>query len=86
VLVSAIGQAQFVRGEWIKQNAIVIDVGTNSVAGNIVDDHNHEIVAIVYVLYYCVVGVNEKKMKRKRVDIDWLAMLIIKLPKKKLLS
>jgi 5,10-methylene-tetrahydrofolate dehydrogenase/methenyl tetrahydrofolate cyclohydrolase len=49
VLVSAIGQAQFVRGEWIKQNAIVIDVGTNSVAGNIVDDdHNHEIVAIVY--------------------------------------
>lgn len=29
VLVAAIGQAQFVKGEWIKEGAVVIDVGTN---------------------------------------------------------
>ncbi|KAK7208483.1 formate--tetrahydrofolate ligase-domain-containing protein [Myxozyma melibiosi] len=29
VIVSAIGQAQFVKGEWIKPGAVVIDVGTN---------------------------------------------------------
>lgn len=31
VLVSAIGKAHFVKGEWIKPGAIVIDVGTNFV-------------------------------------------------------
>lgn len=29
VIVSAIGKAQFVKGEWIKPGAVVIDVGTN---------------------------------------------------------
>ncbi|EAL19472.1 hypothetical protein CNBG4190 [Cryptococcus deneoformans B-3501A] len=29
VIVAAIGQAEFVRGEWLKPGAIVIDVGTN---------------------------------------------------------
>lgn len=29
VLVAAIGQAQFVKGEWLKPGAVVIDVGTN---------------------------------------------------------
>nr|ODN94432.1 hypothetical protein L204_04563 [Cryptococcus depauperatus CBS 7855] len=29
VVVAAIGQAEFVRGEWLKPGAIVIDVGTN---------------------------------------------------------
>ncbi|ODN98195.1 hypothetical protein I350_07841 [Cryptococcus amylolentus CBS 6273] len=29
VVVAAIGQAEFVKGEWLKEGAIVIDVGTN---------------------------------------------------------
>ncbi|KAF7789511.1 hypothetical protein EIP86_000457 [Pleurotus ostreatoroseus] len=29
IVVSAIGQAQFVKGEWLKPGAVVIDVGTN---------------------------------------------------------
>lgn len=33
ILVSAIGKAQFVKGEWIKPGAVVIDVGTNYISG-----------------------------------------------------
>ena len=33
ILVAAIGKAEFVRGDWIKPGAIVIDVGINRVAG-----------------------------------------------------
>ena len=33
ILVAAVGQAQLVRGSWIKPGAVVIDVGTNSVKG-----------------------------------------------------
>ncbi|KJZ78758.1 C-1-tetrahydrofolate synthase [Hirsutella minnesotensis 3608] len=29
IVIAAIGQAQFVKGEWLKEGAIVIDVGTN---------------------------------------------------------
>ncbi|PHH84579.1 hypothetical protein CDD83_1700 [Cordyceps sp. RAO-2017] len=29
IVISAIGQAQFVKGEWLKPGAVVIDVGTN---------------------------------------------------------
>ncbi|CAI4215050.1 unnamed protein product [Parascedosporium putredinis] len=29
IIVSAIGQAQFIKGEWLKQGAVVIDVGIN---------------------------------------------------------
>jgi methylenetetrahydrofolate dehydrogenase (NADP+)/methenyltetrahydrofolate cyclohydrolase len=32
ILVAAIGKAQFVKGDWIKPGAIVIDVGINRVA------------------------------------------------------
>jgi methylenetetrahydrofolate dehydrogenase (NADP+) / methenyltetrahydrofolate cyclohydrolase len=32
ILVAAIGQPKFVKGDWIKPGAVVIDVGTNSVA------------------------------------------------------
>jgi 5,10-methylene-tetrahydrofolate dehydrogenase/methenyl tetrahydrofolate cyclohydrolase len=32
ILVAAIGQADFVKGSWIKPGAVVIDVGTNQVA------------------------------------------------------
>jgi 5,10-methylene-tetrahydrofolate dehydrogenase/methenyl tetrahydrofolate cyclohydrolase len=31
ILVAAIGKANFVKGEWLKQGAVVIDVGINSV-------------------------------------------------------
>jgi methylenetetrahydrofolate dehydrogenase (NADP+)/methenyltetrahydrofolate cyclohydrolase len=33
LLIAAIGKAEFVRGDWIKPGAIVIDVGINRVAG-----------------------------------------------------
>lgn len=33
IVVSAIGKADFVKGEWIKPGAVVIDVGTNYVPG-----------------------------------------------------
>lgn len=32
ILVAAIGKPQFVKGEWLKPGAVVIDVGINSVA------------------------------------------------------
>lgn len=33
ILVVAIGNPEFVKGEWVKPGAIVIDVGTNPVPG-----------------------------------------------------
>lgn len=33
ILVVAIGKTEFVKGEWIKPGAVVIDVGTNGVPG-----------------------------------------------------
>lgn len=33
ILVVAIGSAEFVKGDWIKEGAVVIDVGTNAVEG-----------------------------------------------------
>lgn len=38
VVVAAIGKAKFIKGEWIKKGAVVIDVGINSVDGKIVGD------------------------------------------------
>lgn len=32
-MISAIGKAEFVKGEWLKKNAVVVDVGTNFVPG-----------------------------------------------------
>lgn len=34
ILVVAIGQAKFVKGDWIKPGAVVIDCGINSITGN----------------------------------------------------
>ncbi len=42
ILVAAIGKPFFVKGEWIKKGAIVIDVGINSVDGKIVGDVEFE--------------------------------------------
>lgn len=40
ILIVAAGNPQFIRGEWIKPGAIVIDVGINRVDGKIVGDVN----------------------------------------------
>lgn len=38
ILVSAVGRPQFVKAEWVKPGAIVIDVGINRVDGKLVGD------------------------------------------------
>ena len=44
VVIAAIGKAQFIRGEWIKSGALVIDVGTNRGAdGKLVGDVEFEV-------------------------------------------
>lgn len=42
IVVAAIGKARFIKGEWIKKGAVVIDVGINSVDGKIVGDVDFE--------------------------------------------
>ena len=38
ILVVAMGRPNFIKGEWIRDGAIVIDVGINSVDGKLVGD------------------------------------------------
>ncbi len=38
ILIVAIGQAKFITAEYVKENAIVIDVGTNYIAGHLYGD------------------------------------------------
>jgi methylenetetrahydrofolate dehydrogenase (NADP+)/methenyltetrahydrofolate cyclohydrolase len=38
VLVVAVGKPRFIKGDWIKPGAIVIDVGINLVGGRVVGD------------------------------------------------
>jgi len=38
VLIVAVGKAELIKGEWVKEGAIVIDVGINRVEGKIVGD------------------------------------------------
>lgn len=38
IVIAAVGKPGFVKGEWIKQGAIVIDVGINQVDGKLVGD------------------------------------------------
>lgn len=40
VLVVAVGKAELVKGDWIKEGAVVIDVGINKLGGEIVGDVN----------------------------------------------
>ena len=43
ILVAAIGRAEFIKGEWVKQGAVVIDVGMNrSLEGKLVGDVDFE--------------------------------------------
>lgn len=40
ILIIAVGRAEMVRGDWIKKDAVVIDVGINAVGDKIVGDVN----------------------------------------------
>ncbi|GAI33194.1 unnamed protein product, partial [marine sediment metagenome] len=42
ILIVAVGKAHLIKGEWIKEGAIVIDVGINRVEGKIVGDVEFE--------------------------------------------
>ncbi len=42
ILIVAVGKANLVKGEWVKEGAIVIDVGINRVEGKIVGDVEFE--------------------------------------------
>lgn len=42
ILIVAVGKANLVKGEWVKEGAIVIDVGINRVQGKIVGDVEFE--------------------------------------------
>ena len=42
VLVVAVGRPRFIKGEWIKPGAVVIDVGINVVSGRVVGDVEFE--------------------------------------------
>lgn len=43
ILVVAVGKANLIKGEWIKEGAIVIDVGINRIQGKIVGDVEFEV-------------------------------------------
>jgi len=42
VLVAAVGKPRFIKGDWIKPGAVVIDFGINTVDGGIVGDVDFE--------------------------------------------
>ena len=42
IVIAAVGKANFIKGEWIKEGAIVIDVGINEVNGKILGDVEFE--------------------------------------------
>ena len=42
ILVVAVGVANLVKGDWVKKNSIIIDVGINKVADKIVGDVDFE--------------------------------------------
>ncbi len=46
IVIAAIGQPRFVKGDWIKPGAIVIDVGINEVEGKIVGDVEFETIKL----------------------------------------
>jgi methylenetetrahydrofolate dehydrogenase (NADP+)/methenyltetrahydrofolate cyclohydrolase len=42
IVVSAVGKAHVIKGEWIKKGAIVVDVGENMLDGKLVGDIEFE--------------------------------------------
>jgi methylenetetrahydrofolate dehydrogenase (NADP+)/methenyltetrahydrofolate cyclohydrolase len=47
IVIVAIGQAGFLKGDWLKPGAVVVDVGINRVDGKIVGDADYESVSKV---------------------------------------
>src|SRR5262249_47365443 len=45
VVVAAIGKPEFVRGDWIREGAIVLDVGINRVDGKLLGDVEYAVAA-----------------------------------------
>ena len=45
ILVVAVGKPKFIKGEWIKEGAVVVDVGINRLEGKLVDDVEFDIAA-----------------------------------------
>jgi bifunctional protein folD len=45
ILVVAVGKPKFIKGEWIKEGAVVVDVGINRIEGKLVGDVEFEIAA-----------------------------------------
>ena len=45
IIIAAVGKPKFVKGDWIKKNAIVIDVGINKTINGIVGDVDFDEVA-----------------------------------------
>ena len=45
ILVVAVGKPKFIKGEWIKEGAVVVDVGINRLEGKIVGDVEFDIAA-----------------------------------------
>jgi len=46
IVVAAIGKPKFVKGEWVKEGAVVVDVGINRTAeGKLVGDVDYEAIA-----------------------------------------
>ena len=45
ILVVAVGKPKFIKGEWIKEGAVVVDVGINRIDGKLVGDVEFEVAA-----------------------------------------
>lgn len=45
ILVVAVGKPKFIKGEWIKEGAVVVDVGINRIEGKLVGDVEFDIAA-----------------------------------------
>ena len=45
ILVVAVGKPKFIKGEWIKEGAVVVDVGINRIEGKLVGDVEFEVAA-----------------------------------------
>ena len=45
ILVVAVGKPKFIKGEWIKEGAVVVDVGINRLEGKLVGDVEFEVAA-----------------------------------------
>ncbi|MFD1806733.1 bifunctional methylenetetrahydrofolate dehydrogenase/methenyltetrahydrofolate cyclohydrolase FolD [Pasteurella oralis] len=45
ILVVAVGKPQFIHGDWVKEGAVVIDIGINRIEGKLVGDVEYDVAA-----------------------------------------